>query len=269
MSVARFAPPGTRHRIIVPRADVELFRSLSGPNVDIVNVEDILPRHMVKVFHANVWVNVRAPWPPVRGWITQQIVKLTAAAESPADRVLLVDSDLVFVRQFSVADFGGTAEAVVYRKAGAVHAGMPRHITWDAVARDLIGAPAAPALPLADYICWPCLWNPAIVRELIERIQQQRTQPWQTVIGRQLHFSEMVLYGIYVDEVLAQGRPVIHINHMRCANHHAEVALDEEALQAFLGGVARDDVAVMISAKSGTELSSRRQAIAQHFGTGL
>ncbi|MCR2793563.1 DUF6492 family protein [Microbacterium sp. zg.Y625] len=268
-SVQRFAPPGTLHRIVVPAHDHRLFAELAGDNVTVQTVGHLLPTRMRKVPRANAWIDVRHPWPPVRGWIAQQVVKLGAAAGSTADRVLLVDSDIVFIRPFSIADYGAGGGIPLYRLPSGVHEGMTRHVIWDTVARRMLGLPL-PArggdARLPDYICCPCIWDPAVVRALLAWVQERAGIPWQAAIGRNLHFSEMVLYGVYVDEIVSAYTPVMHQTAMRCVNHYDENPLDDEAFARLLGAASEEDVAVMVSAKSGTDLATRRRAIAAFLG---
>jgi hypothetical protein len=262
-SIRTFAPAGTAHTVIVPARDVALFRPLERDGATVIEVGDVLPRHFVKVPFVNGWVNVRSPWPPVRGWIAQQIVKLEAVARSRADAVLVVDSDVQMVRAFTVDDFLVDGEVPLYRREGAVTAELPRHMLWDAAARRLLGlAPdASPQHP--DYVCWPCLWQPSVVRAALARVEQTTRRDWASAIGRELHFSEMVLYGVYADEVASAP---VHTDDMHCPACSDEHALDSAQLTEFLASLTPSDVAVMISAKSGTDLELRRAAIRRATG---
>jgi len=98
------------------------------------------------------------------------------------------------------------------------------------------------------------------VRAALRRVEETARVPWATAVGRELHFSEMVLYGVYAEHVGA-APPMPATSDMHCPSFSDERALDEEALAAFLGGMSGSDVAVMISAKSGTDLTARRAAI--------
>lgn len=268
-SVRLFAPPGTVHRIVVPGRDRALFEPLAGDGVVIETVGSVLPSRMRKIPGANLWIDYRRPWPPVRGWIAQQIVKLGAAAASSADWVLLVDSDIVFIRPFTAEDYGSGEGVPLYRLEEGVHRGMTRHVQWDAVARRLLGLVAVPshlAETLPDYICCPCLWSPVVVRALLDRVAARSGVPWQVAVGRSLHFSEMVLYGVYADEIAAENTAVRHISRMRCVNHYAESPLDDADFARLLARAGPGDLAVMVSAKSGTSLATRRRALAPYLG---
>ncbi|MFJ6653879.1 DUF6492 family protein [Microbacterium sp. NPDC091313] len=259
-SIRSLARTPVQHRIIVPDAQRQSFAPLASDTVRVQGVGEVLPRGLVKMPRANLWLNARTPWVPVRGWIAQQIVKLAATAASAADAVLLVDSDVVFTRPFDVETYTRDGRVPLYRLPDAVDARLPRHMLWDDVARRLLGVPPSVAAQRPDYICWPCLWRPALVRDMLARIERVTHRPWWAAIARELHFSEMVLYGVYADDVREVPD---HTSDMHCVTHSDEVPLTGGGLSAFLASQADDDVAVMVSAKSGTQLAERRSALSQ------
>jgi hypothetical protein len=255
LSLRRFAPPDVVQHVIVPAVDRKMFAGIGELHV----VDDYLPRNFFPI-PGNLWINLRRPLPPVRGWIAQQLIKIEAAARSQADVVLFVDSDMVFIRPFSADTFYRNGEIRFYRATEAVHAGLPRHILWHQVARKLLGLPATDRIPLHDYICWPMAWDPKIVRSMLRRVEETTGRQWQSAIAGQLHFSEGILYGVYVDEVLG-GAPFCD-GVMLSASYSDEIPFDEKAAEAFISKVSPQEIAVMISAKSGTSLSVRRRALA-------
>ncbi len=264
-SVRKFAPSGTVHRLIVPTSDMKLFSALASHDVVVESVDSILPRQFRKLPFSNIWINWRAPWPPVRGWIAQQLVKLAAAAASTADVVVLVDSDVTFGRPFDLATYGALDGPALFRLADAVGPHLPRHVMWDEVARRLLDVPVADPGPLPDYICWPCIWIPELVRGALSRVESVSGLPWSRAISRELHFSEMVLYGVYVDEIVRTDQHVEIISDMRSVAHSDEVALDARSIEQFLSKLGDDRVAVMVSAKSGTALGIRRAALGRYL----
>jgi hypothetical protein len=261
-SVQAFCPSTVEHHIIVPRLDLGLFRRLDGDRVQVHDVAEFLPRSFVALPGVNGWLNARRPFPPLRGWITQQIVKLSAAARLDAEVALLVDSDIELIRPFGPELFLRDGVARFYRKPGAIDDRLPRHVIWHQVARKLLGLPPAEA-PYADYICWPAPWDPVVVRALLARVEQVTGKPWATAIGAQLHFSEEILYGVFVDEVLGAPADSYATDDMLCPEYSDEVPLDEGGMNGFLSRVVPDDIAIMVSAKSGTPLEVRRAAIAR------
>ncbi|KUM39433.1 hypothetical protein AR539_01625 [Arthrobacter sp. EPSL27] len=249
------------HHIVVPHRDRKYFNDLAGRRTFVRDVREFLPGNLVRAPGANLWFNARQLWPPVRGWIAQQLVKLSAAASFETDGVLLMDSDMVLIRRTSLDSFLLNGKPTFYRNPGAVHQGLPMHRKWHESSRSLLGLTPPPAGNLTDYISWPCLWEPTVVRGLLSAIEAHTGRAWATAVGSQLHFSEMVLYGVYVDEVL--GGAETTTNRMRSVVYSEERPLDPAALSALLAGVTSADLAVMVSAKSGTALLDRRQALAE------
>lgn len=261
-SVLRHTQPDVTHHIIVPASDLAAFERLAGDRTFISDVRAYLPRPMVKIPGVNGWLNLRHPFPPVRGWMAQQIVKLAAAASAEADVVLLIDSDVLLIRAVDASSFCPSGRVQLFEIPEGVDDSLPRHHLWHAAARRLLGLQPHRASVLPDYICWPCAWEPESVRMMLKRVESVTGLPWATAVGRELHFSEMILYGVFIREVVGASEDLHLTSEMRCLNHSDEVALDEAALRGLLAGAGPDDVAIMISAKSGTPLAVRRGLLA-------
>ena len=265
-SIARFTDEQVLHRVIVDDADRDLFQRFQSDRCQILGMHQTLPKTFVKVPTKNFMVNLRHPWPPVRGWILQQLVKLSVAEKSDADVILLIDSDVVLTRPIEASTFVTDGKPNFSRLEGGVHRGMERHILWHTAARKMLGLSSEVSLPLNDYVDAFNIWCPDVVRALCSRISNESGEVWQTAFAANLHVSEFILYGVFVDEVLGGRAPVCAVDRMRCHNYWDEVPLDLDAALSFVGRARDDDIALMISAKSGTELSIRRQAIAQAQG---
>jgi Family of unknown function (DUF6492) len=209
----------------------------------------------------NMWLNLRRPYPPVRGWVMQQVVKLRAAAEVGADVVLLADSDVVFVRPVTDETFRKEGRVRFYRSDDAVDEGLPRHLIWHEVARRLLGLGSAGPPPLPDYVSALNAWDRGVVLALRDRIEDVTGRPWLEAIASQLHVSEFILYGVFVDGVLGRSADVSTSDSMLCLSYWKPTPLSPADAAGFLGGLSPDDVAVMISAKSGTPLDIRREAL--------
>ena len=79
----------------------------------------------------------------MRGWILQQVVKLAAIAASEDDVVLLVDSDIEFIRPFTAEMFVRNGMVRFFSKPDQIDKRLSRHMTWHRVARALLGLPPA------------------------------------------------------------------------------------------------------------------------------
>lgn len=262
-SVLRHTAGDVRHVVVVPHRDAARFEAIGSTRLVVLTVESLLARRMVPVPGANAWVNVRHPLPPIRGWVMQQIAKVAAALQCPAGVVLVVDSDVVLVRDVEERTFRDTEDGVVtYRRPGGVTAAMERHVRWHDVARRLLDLPPAPPVavsPLADYISPLCAWDRRVVETMTQRIGAVAGRPWQDALGAQLHVSEFILYGVHAD-LVADGEPRWTAD-SRCHDYWSTTPLDLKGARVFVDGTKDSDVAIMISAKSHTPLRVRRAAL--------
>lgn len=256
-SVRDHTASNTVHHVIVPARDRVKFAGHSGSRCRVWTVPDLLPGHYVQLPVDGWWTNIRRPWPPVRGWILQQAVKIAATAAMDAENVLVVDSDVVLVRPIDAAGLRENGHLRLYRVNDAVHAGMERHIRWHQVARRLLGLDPQVTLPLHDYVSPFNVWDPAVVRAMQMRISETTGMDWLRAFTAELHISEFVLYGVFVDEVLGARRAVSYLSTSFCHNYWETKPLDEPAAEKFASEISADALAMMISAKSGTPRSAR------------
>ena len=259
-SVLKYTDPDTVHHVIVPGRDVELFRRYAGARCRIWTAADLLPRHFVAIPGVNGWLNLRHPFPPIRGWIMQQVLKLAATARSEAEVALLVDSDVALIAPTRAEDFSSNGRIRFYRSPDAITESLPRHVDWHRASCALLGVPERP-LPRPDYVSAFNAWSPAVVRGLLARIEQVGGRDWITAFSSRLTVSEFILYGVHVDQVLGDAAPVQPVTSMLCHSYWETEPLDQSAASAFVEQVGPDDLAVMISAKSYTPLPVRRQAL--------
>ncbi|MGB8399530.1 DUF6492 family protein [Bradyrhizobium sp.] len=250
-SVLENSPETIQHHIIAPRSDLKLFGRLAGPRTHIRCEADFLPRTFVRVPFCNIMVNLGRPFPPVRGWIQQQVFKLAAIAASEDDAVLVVDSDVEFVRPFTAEMFVRDGTVRFFRKPDQIDKQLSRHMTWHRVARALLGLPPAEP-PYPDYISSPLAWDPAIVRRMLARVAATTGRPWHTAIAGQLDFSECVLHGVFVDEVIGAPANSFVSDDPLCRAYWEHTPLNVDSAAHFIRGVRPTDIAVVIQSKSRT-----------------
>ncbi len=257
-SVLEHTPSQTVHYVVCPPSDKALFERYSGPRCRVLVHSDLLPRTYFCVPRSHgLAVNLRRPWPPVRGWVTQQVMKIAATALIDAGTVVIADADAVLVRPTTAAQFQDCGQLGLVRAEDAVHAGMDRHIQWHHVARRLLGLPAALDLPLPDYVNPINVWDPAIVRAMQRRISEVTGMSWVDAFTSELHISEFIIYGVFVDEVLGAR---VRRDPRLCHNYYDRTPLDHDRAMNFADRITPEAVGMMISSHSGTPRDVRLAA---------
>lgn len=259
-SVLAHTAAETVHHVVIPDGDSALFEQFAGPRCRLWLESQLLPRRYVGVPRA-WYINVRRPWPPVRGWVLQQTLKMSLTARLDVAAVLIADSDIVLVRPTSPESFTVAGRPCVHRLDGAVHAGMQRHIRWHRAARELLGLDPVTGPPLPDYVSSLNVWSPATVRAVQARIERTTGRPWLDSFTAQLHISEFILYGVYVDSALNTDGPPPALHSSYCHNYWEETPLDTAAARRFAQQLPDQSVGMMISAKSRTPLAARAAAV--------
>jgi hypothetical protein len=103
--------------------------------------------------------------------------------------------------------------------------------------------------------------DPAVVRQMLNHVEVTSEQHWASAIGKQVHFSEWTLYGVFLDEVTGLPANAFVSDQPLCLGDWSTKFTKDEA-DEFLNNLGPDDVAAMISSKSGTPISVRRAAFA-------
>jgi hypothetical protein len=264
-SVLHCFPADVRHVVVVTERNVVPFRRFEGPRCTVVGIDDVLPRSVRALPRVQTRINLRQPVPPLRGWILQQLVKLAVAERAQERIVVMADSDLVFVRPVTVETFAPGGRARLYRKDNAVDGSMSRHVRWHAVARKLLGLPAAPRPPLPDYVSGLNSWDREVVKRMLRRIETTTGRRWIEAIGKELHFSEQILYGVQADQI-DRGSNLTPTRESLCHEYYNNnIPLTTDGARTWLTSLGPDDVAYMISSRSQTPLSVRRAAHASVF----
>lgn len=268
-SVLRCFPRHVRHMAVVPETDIRLFQRFEGPRCVVVGVRDVLPRSVlavpfIRMMNSKVWINARCPVPPLRGWIVQQLVKLSVASQMSERIVVTADSDLVFVRPVTVTTFAPDGKARLYRLDDGVGESLPRHVRWHAVAHELLGLPPPPPPPLPDYVSPLVPWDRHLVDRMLKRIEDVTGRRWTEAVGKELHFSECILYGAYADtfeqaeNVSLTADSLCHSYWDPVIGEHVPLTVAQAA--EWLDSLGPNDIAYMISAKSHTPMHIRRAA---------
>lgn len=200
-SIDRFCPPDIEHFVVVSNRDFSLFRHLDGSRRRVIIAEDVVP---LSVFRLPVLVRGREVWLVdwhrlVRGWIMQQALKLCAPEISNAAVFLYLDTDVFFIRSFHSESVVRTGRVRLWRDPGKGR--LKTHMRWHQTASTLLGLPTCDYYG-ADFIGNLITWRRDIALELRSYISATQDAHWLRSVVGAAHFSEYILYGVFVQEVL-------------------------------------------------------------------
>lgn len=226
-SVDRFVPTNIEHHLIVPRKDIPLFTGLQSGRRRLSAVEDIVPGKFWQVpFLQKWWIDSRG-W-LVRGWIMQQVTKLSANYAVDAEVILFADSDTAFIRPFDLDLFWQQGKVRLHRIPGAKSQG--RHLKWHHRAAKLLGL--KPAYFGSDYIGQMITWRRIVLEGLQAHLTSLYQVPWYQSVAHSVHFSEYILYGAYVESIVGpvKGR------HFFCTEDPCHCCWFLEDAEALING---------------------------------
>ena len=264
-SVRRYLPATMHHFIIVAKDDLELFRSTAGPRTHILVQEDLIPDDFLRVPFSRKW---RVSWRtlPIRGWIWQQMVKLSIASRIDADAYMIMDSDCFFVRPFDPHTLIKDGRVPMFREEKDFYRTSSDSQKWSEVARRLLRLPAWREPYGVGYVGPGSFWRRDVLLKLRDYVSNGRgANDWLYRIARNLTFSEYMLYGVYVDQVLglaASGHYAfdLHI----CHEYWGTTPMSSAETADFARKLPEEHYLAMINARSDTPLSDIRAA----FGFG-
>ncbi len=255
-SVRALVAPDITHYVIVDRRDEALFQSLRGPRTQVAVKQSILPWWLHQIpSSSRWWLSLKGL--PIRGWIVQQIVKLSVDAVTRADVCVFMDSDTVLIKPFDPrrAERGGTVP--LFRE---ILPAEDRHNTrWHAEAERLLGLPAAPS-PRAGYVTQAVTWRRSNVIELHRRIERTTGRGWVESLCALPTMSEYVVYGVFCERLLRELSGHHVDGTITTLNYWDTATLEESDLDALRAQLRPEHVGVMISAKSSTDVGAIRRA---------
>jgi Family of unknown function (DUF6492) len=254
-SVVRHAAEGVDHFVVVARRDEPLFAGLAGPRTHVVVSQDILPWWLHQVsFAPKWWLNLRGR--PVRGWILQQIVKLSVDALTKADVCIFIDSDSLLVKPFDPRAAERDGEVPLFRETLPAEVG--NNTRWHAAAAALLGLPRERSYR-SNYVQAAVTWRRANVVELHRHIERTTGRGWVEGFCGFNTMSEYVLYGMFCERVLGERSGHYLESAVNTLNCWPDRPLDEGAARALRGRLRPEHFAVMINSKSNTDVAVIRR----------
>ncbi len=265
-SVDRHVNSFSRHYLLVPDCDVTLFAPFSGERRVVLPASRFLPAWLrplpsiIQHKRRQFWWSLRAR--PISGWHVQQILKIAAGISLPERRFCILDSDVVFFRDFDLAPFEHPNAIPLLNMVNAVTPDLPRHAAWIETTHQLLGYPA-PQLPASDFIGHLLFWDQDTVRGMTSRIEAVTHCGWVEALCRVRNFSEYMLYGYFVqNDMNARARHVPAAT-TPCLSYWDAPTLGKRELRSLLQRADATDVAFSIASFSGTPVETIRAFIAE------
>jgi len=263
------APTIADHLIVVDRADIPRFRDLESGRRRIVATEDVLPNRLWRLdlrrvgLRSNLFLQFGKP---IRGWLAQQLVKLAACREIGSDVIIHADSDVALVRPFDAASLVDAEGHVrLYRAPDCIDESMPAHVAWHRTAEKLLGLHVSP-IPLADYITSLVVWRRDNATALLDFLERRFRRSWMHTISNTWNFSEYILYGRFVSDVLGEASSAQFASDASlCRDYWEREPLTEKQLEELLDGMSDAEVGLSITAKAGMEPESYASQLERHW----
>lgn len=204
-TIDRFVVNAAHHYILVEDRDAPLFRALESKNRTVVRESDLLPRWLrpfndpLSYFRRRIWLSLRTK--PLRGWHVQQLRRIAIARHVREAILVYCDSDVAFLKPFDCHAFWRGGMVRLFRRDDGVESALSNQKTWSANAARALGI-ARPTVSPHDYIATLISWRRETVDAMCRHIEAIHEKHWVEAVASQRQFSECMLYGRYVDEVI-------------------------------------------------------------------
>jgi hypothetical protein len=266
-SVDRHVKSFSKHYLLVPDCDLSLFSHFESERREVIPASRFLPHwlrplpRVVQRKRRQYWWSFRAK--PVSGWHVQQYLKIAATMSLPYERYCILDSDIVFFRDFDLSQYQIPNPIPLFGIPDEVVATQPRHSRWVETSHELLGLPI-PGLPAPDFIGHIIFWDRRTTAAMVSQIEAVTNLHWIEALCRTREFSEYMLYGYFVQNSArfsAAHRPT---STTQCVSYWEQPKLSKNELNELLGSADQDDVAFSIASFSGTPVQTIRTAVKEY-----
>lgn len=265
-SVDRHVTSFSKHYLLVPDTDLPLFAPLASERRVIIPASTFLPdwlRPLPRIIQRNrrqFWWSLRAK--PVSGWHVQQLLKIAATITLPHDRYCILDSDIVFFRDYDLMQFEYPNPIPLLTMKNVVTTKQARHSRWLETTHQLLGLDTPP-LPADDFIGHIIFWDRQTTSDLTIRIEETTGLGWIEALCRTREFSEYLLYGYFVRNDTKSAAVHSVVPATPCVSYWENPTLTKRQLKQLLHTANAHDVAFSIASFSGTPVETIRAAIAE------
>jgi len=263
-SVDRHVSSFSKHYLLVPDCDLALFSGFESEHLKVLPASQFLPKwlrplpRIVQRKRRQYWWSLRTK--PVSGWHVQQYLKIAATISLPCQRYCILDSDVVFFRDFDLSRFEYPNSIPLLNVQNEITSEQIRHARWVETTHELLGLPAPP-LPASDFIGHIIFWDQQTTRAMTSKIEAVTHLDWVEALCRTREFSEYLLYGYFAqNDARFSGRHSLSPR-SQCVSYWDQPELGREGLNQLLRRARKDDVAFSVASFSGTPVQIIRAAI--------
>jgi hypothetical protein len=270
-SVDRHVAGFSKHYLLVPDCDLPLFSRFESERRSVLPASKFLPKWLrplprfIQRKRRQYWWSFRTR--PVSGWHVQQFLKIAATIALPHQRYCILDSDVVFFRDFDLARFEYPNSIPLLSVPNQVTSSQISHSHWVETTHRLLGIPT-PQLPASDFIGHIIFWDRETTRAMASRIEAISGLDWVEALCRTHGFSEYMLYGYFAQNdasLSGRHRPT---SRTACVSYWDQPKLGRDELNQLLRRADKDDVAFSVASFSGTPVETIRAAIEETAATG-
>ena len=258
-SIERFVSPEIEHYIIVSQQDEALFRSSLRPRTQLLLQEKIVPGHFWQFPFLKTWRFSFKTF-PIRGWIWQQLVKLSFPHAMESDAIFLLDSDTFFTREFDDQKLMIENKIPLFVEKKSFYETHHDTQKWAAVSRSILKLPPLLRPTPFGYVSCYAFWNRNLVFQLHDHIRKcNGVSNYVPALANHATFSEYSLYGTFIENVIGMensGHYPLEFDIVH--SQWSEDALDKESLKVFKEAMPAHCFLAMINAKSGTPVEQIR-----------
>ncbi len=266
-SVDRHVRSFSKHYLLVPDSDLPLFAHFESERREVIPASRFLPRwlrplpRVIQRKRRQFWWSFRTK--PVSGWHVQQYLKIAATMSLPYERYCILDSDIVFFRDFDLSQFQVPHPIPLFGLPDEVVATQPRHSRWVTTSHELLGLPVPP-LPAPDFIGHIIFWDRQTTAAMVSQIEAVTNLHWIEALCRTREFSEYMLYGYFVQNNARFSGAHRLTSSTQCLSYWERPKLSKGELNELLCRANTHDVAFSIASFSGTPVQTIRAAIEEN-----
>lgn len=263
-SVDRHVTSFSKHYLLVPDCDLALFSHFESEHRVVLAASQFLPAwlrplpRIIQRKRRQFWWSFRAA--PVSGWHVQQLIKIAAAMSLPHQRYCILDSDIVFFRDFDLSRFRYPNSIPLLNMRNEVTEDQFHHVRWVETSHELLGLPA-PSLPASDFIGHIVFWDQQTTQAMAAQIEAVTGLDWIEALCRTREFSEYMLYGYFVENDAGFSARHARTPRTQCVSYWDQPKLDRGELNRLLQRAGQDDVAFSVASFSGTPVETIRAAV--------